>query len=226
MQNNESNRKKCLKQQTELRRTIEKSDKINEVLKYFINQHSFLHSSAISKKKLWSFEDVVFENTTEEILRRIPNNCNHSILWNIWHIARIEDVTMNILVAGSKQVLNCGEWNKKMGIEYPDTGNCMKEKDIKYLSETINITQLRKYRLKVGMRTQEIISHLKIDDIKRDIAQNRLERIMEERALVEEASPIKEYWGKRKVAGLMLMPATRHNIIHLNEALQLKQRKK
>ena len=76
------------------------------------------------------------------------------------------------------------------------------------------------------MRTQEIISQLGIADLKRKIEHNSLQRIMEEGALVEEASSIKEYWGKRNIAGLMLMPATRHNIIHLNEAFQLKQRKK
>ena len=32
-----------------------------------------------------------------------------------------------------------------------------------------------------------------------------------------------KYWGKRDTAGLLLMPATRHNFIHLNEALRLKQ---
>ena len=226
MKDDELNRKECLKQQTYLRKIIEKSDNINEIFGCFINQHSILHSSVISKNKFWSFEDTIFEDTTETILRRIPHNCHHSILWNIWHIARIEDVTVNILIAGSKQVLNCEEWNKKMEIEFRDTGNSMKEEEIKHLSERINIKQLRKYRLKVGMRTQEIISQLGITDLKREIEQNSLQRIMEEGALVEEASSIKEYWGKRNIAGLMLMPATRHNIIHLNEAFQLKQRKK
>ena len=33
-----------------------------------------------------------------------------------------------------------------------------------------------------------------------------------------------DYWSKRNTAGLLLMPATRHNLIHLNEALQIKRR--
>jgi hypothetical protein len=41
-------------------------------------------------------------------------------------------------------------------------------------------------------------------------------------ALVEAATGIKEYWGKRDIAGLLLMPASRHILVHLNEALTLK----
>ena len=33
------------------------------------------------------------------------------------------------------------------------------------------------------------------------------------------------YWSKRDIAGLLLMPATRHNIVHLNEALRIKKKR-
>jgi hypothetical protein len=48
----------------------------------------------------------------------------------------------------------------------------------------------------------------------------------DEGAVVEAARGLLDYWGKRNIAGLLLMPATRHNLVHLNEALQLKQRRK
>ena len=35
-----------------------------------------------------------------------------------------------------------------------------------------------------------------------------------------------DFWGKRDVAGLLLMPANRHLIVHLNEALRLKKRRR
>ena len=31
-----------------------------------------------------------------------------------------------------------------------------------------------------------------------------------------------EYWGTRTLAGLILMPATRHPLVHLNEAMRIK----
>jgi hypothetical protein len=48
--------------------------------------------------------------------------------------------------------------------------------------------------------------------------------VQDERAVLEAASDITDYWGKRTIAGLLLMPATRHNLVHLNEALRLKQK--
>ena len=51
-------------------------------------------------------------------------------------------------------------------------------------------------------------------------------KIIEEGAVIDSASVVTDYWSKRTIAGLFLMPATRHNIVHLNEALQLKKRSK
>ena len=50
----------------------------------------------------------------------------------------------------------------------------------------------------------------------------RLQQVMAEGAIVEAASGIADYWGKRTIAGLLLMPPTRHNFVHLNEALRIK----
>jgi len=49
---------------------------------------------------------------------------------------------------------------------------------------------------------------------------------MDEGAVVEAARPIADYWAKRNVASLLLMPATRHNLVHLNEALELKRKRR
>ena len=48
---------------------------------------------------------------------------------------------------------------------------------------------------------------------------------MAEGAVAKEARDLIDYWGKRRIAGLLLMPATRHNLVHLNEALRLKRRR-
>jgi hypothetical protein len=58
----------------------------------------------------WSFEDEILDDMTEEQVRRIPQGCEHSVAWCIWHIACIEDVTMNLLVADRPQVLRRGHW--------------------------------------------------------------------------------------------------------------------
>jgi hypothetical protein len=35
---------------------------------------------------------------------------------------------------------------------------------------------------------------------------------------------VAEYWGGLTLAGLLLMPPTRHNLIHLNECVKIKKK--
>ena len=183
-----------------------------------------LHSAKLARSKLWSFEDEVWQDTTEEMARCIPRGSDHSIAWCIWHLARIEDVTMNLLVAGSPQLLHRDDWLKRIGVTVRDTGNAMDKASVARLSAAIDIEALRAYRLAVGRRTREIVKRLEPQELRQKVDAARLQQVMAQGALVEAASGIADYWGKRTIAGLLLMPPTRHNFIHLNEALRIKQK--
>jgi hypothetical protein len=147
-----------------------------------------------------------------------------SIAWIIWHIARIEDVAMNLLVAGSAQIINQENWLERMNSPVRDTGNAMDENGIADLSAKIDVQALRAYRLAVGRRTRAIVGQLDPGALSSKVDPYRLEQVMAQGALVEAARAIADYWGRRNIAGLLLMPATRHNIVHLNEALKVKNR--
>ena len=221
----ESYRKLCLKRQTELRRIMTRSGQHDEAIQLFLSQHAMLHSARVAGTEPWSFEDEVLDDMTEEQIRRIPRNCEHSVAWIIWHIARCEDITMNLLVAGSPQVLNQGGWVDRINSPICHAGNEMDEAGMAHFSDSVVIDELRAYRVAVGRRTQEIVKQLVPEDLKRKVDPVHLQRVWDEGAVVEEASGIVDYWGKRDVAGLLLMPASRHLIIHLNEALKLKRRR-
>jgi hypothetical protein len=190
-----------------------------------MSQHAMLHSARMAQTEPWSFEDDVFQDATEEQIRRIPPKCEHSIVWNIWHIARIEDVAMNLLVAGSPQVMLQEDWLEKLGISALDTGNGMDQNGIAGLSAAIHIQELRDYRVAVGRRTREIVMQLQPHDLKVKVDPSRLAQVRDQGAVIEAASGLLDYWSKRDIAGLLLMPASRHNLVHLNEALQLKGRR-
>jgi hypothetical protein len=220
----ESPRKLCLKRQTELRRVLS-SGQHEDAIETFLSQHVTLHSARVAETGPWSFEDAVLDDMTEEQIRRVPRNCEHSVAWIIRHIARCEDITMNLLVAGSPQVLNQGDWLERTKSPIRHTGNEMDELGIADFSTAVDIEPLRAYRVAVGRRTREIVQQLGPEDMKRKVDPARLQRVWDEGAVVEEASGIVDCWGKRNVAGLLLMPASRHLIIHLNEAPKLKRRR-
>jgi hypothetical protein len=161
----------------------------------------------------------------EERIRRIPPSCEHSVAWCVWHIARIEDVTMNLLVAGNTQILHEDDWLEGMKATIAHTGNAMDKEGVVELSTTIDIAAVRGYRVAVGRRTRQIVQQLEPEALKKKVEPSRLQRVWDERAVVEAASGIVDYWSRRNIAGLLLMPATRHSLVHLNEALRLKQRR-
>jgi tRNA A37 N6-isopentenylltransferase MiaA len=125
-----------------------------------------------------------------------------------------------------QQLLNQDDWFERMKTTARDTGNAMDAAEVANLSATIDIEALRAYRVAVGRRTREIVKQLQPEDLKQQVDPSRLQQMLDEGAVVEVARGLLDYWGKRNIAGLLLMPATRHNLVHLNEALRLKQRRK
>jgi len=221
----EAKRKICQKQQTELRHMLLSDDLYQDAFHLFFKQHAMLHSASMLQAEQFSLEDEVFENLSEPKARRIPNTSENSIIWNIWHIARIEDVAMNMLVAGGQQVLTQEDWQNRLGIEARDTGNAMPPDLILQLSQDINIPALRTYRVTVGQRTRKIVGQLQPESLKDKVDPARLAEVQKTGAVIPAANGLIEYWSRRNIAGLLLMPATRHNLVHLNESLRLKEKR-
>ncbi len=182
--------------------------------------HAMVHSAAMSNSGLYSFEDELWEKMTEEAFRKVHRE-DQSIAWKLWHAARIEDITMNMLIAGEPQIAHTGGWLERMGVSVRDTGNAMNEEEIGALSAALDMQALKDYRLAVGRRTRDIILALKAGDLKRKIEPSRLRKITDEGAVAEGAAWLADYWGRKTFAGLLLMPATRHNLVHLNESMRL-----
>jgi hypothetical protein len=220
----DTNHKKWNDQQQALRQAFNHSEEYDKTINLFLNHHAMVHSAVMSGSGLWSFEDEIWQGLTEKHIRQIPSGGEHSIAWIFWHLARIEDVTMNLLLAGRPQLFNQEEWFDRLGIPFRDTGNAMVGADVVILSEKIDIDALRSYRIAIGRRTRENVMRLPASQLKQKVDPARPNRVIAEEAVVEEARGVLDYWGGLTYAGLLLMPPTRHNFIHLNEALRVKKK--
>lgn len=218
----EIHRKEWNQKQKILRPLLAKAGTHEEGIQLFLNQHAMVHSAEMSHTGLWSFEDEVLDGITEGPMRQIPGKFEHSIAWIIWHLTRIEDITMNLLAAGTPQVMNREGWLEQMKINAVDTGNGMTAEQVRDLSKGIDTKALRAYRLSVGRQTRAIVKGLEPKQLKQKVDPARLEQITREGAVLEAGRYVVEYWGGLTVAGLLLMPPTRHNFIHWNEALRIK----
>jgi hypothetical protein len=220
----DAQRKAWNEQQKKLRSLLKQTNKHKEALALFLSQHKTVHTVETTPEVDWSFAEVVLNDMTEVDLRRIPKNHDHSVAWCFWHMARIEDVTMNLLVDGRSQVLCQDNWLNRMKVTTHETGNNMNPDEIACLSATIDLNALRGYRSAVGRRTREIVSKLTSEELRRPVDPTRLQMIVDQGA-VPASSGLLAYWGKRTIAGLLLMPPTRHNLVHLNEAERLKKKR-
>lgn len=219
----DSNRQQWNQGHQKLRRALAESNP-QKTVDLFLKQHAMVHSQKMSGAKLWSFEDEVLDDLTEGHFRRLLPNSGHSIVWIIFHIARIEDITMNLLIAGTPQLFHRDGWPKKLNVNLSHSANSMEERSVADLGAQIEVDALRNYRQAVGRRTRQIVQELKPEQRNRKVEETRLQRVMDEDALLPEAIGILHYWSKRTIAGLLLMPPTRHNFLHLNEALRIKQK--
>jgi hypothetical protein len=210
-------------QQTVLRELLQNPAQFEQGMRLFFTQHAMLHSAQVAEPPTWSYEDTVLAGIPEAQYRLIPEGQEHTIAWLLWHMARCEDITMNLLVAGSPQVLLQNDWLKKMRTSMVDTGNAMTREEILSFSEQIDLPALREYRLAVGKRTREIALGLTPADLIRKVDPARMELVWQQGAIIEASRGIAEYWGKRDMKGLLLMPASRHLLTHLNEILEIKK---
>ncbi len=212
----------------ELRKIILKPDKIQESKSLALSLHSMVHLSIMSGVDKKTFEDELWEGLDENTFRTSQNQKGRTIAYGIWHCTRIEDITMNLLVAGDKQIFNREKWQEKINSNITDTGNAMSEDNIMEFSKNINMKELKNYRIEVGRRTRDIVENLSTQDMKRNFDKHRLQRILDERAVldVKASNWIIDFWGRKNVAGIILMPMTRHQVIHINESLSAKKKSK
>ena len=165
-------------------------------MKYFDknNKLTLMHkelNKIIRKLEMWEISKNLFINIYLELKNKIDNLFkelndykNENIIWNLWHIMRIEDLIVNILICEKASILN---------------------EKLKYYSD------------KISKNTINLIKRLKAEDIKRKINKINLEKIINGCGVTKDNLWLIDYWGKKDIAGLLLMPLSRHIIVHLNQ---------
>jgi hypothetical protein len=217
-------RKHWNEQQQALRLALSKTEDHSRAVQLFLDQHAMLHTADVSQSGLFSFEDEVWQGLTEAGFRCIPPKFEHSIAWIFWHITRIEDITMNRLIAGRPQIYNRDDWAARLNVAACDTASAMDQQAVHALSSELDMLVLRAYRLSVGRATREIVRQLQPGAFKNKVDPVRIQEVREERGVVPEAGWLLEYWSGLTFAGILLMPPTRHIFVHLNEAQQIKRK--
>ena len=197
-------------------------------MKYFDknNKLTLMHkelNKIIRKLEMWEISKNLFINLYLELKNKIDNLFkelndykNENIIWNLWHIMRIEDLIVNILICEKESILN-EKLKNELNISITDTGNSLTKEEIKKFAKNINIKKLKYYSDKIKKNTINLIKRLKAEDIKRKINKINLEKIINGCGVTKDNLWLIDYWGKKDITGLLLMPLSRHIIVHLNQ---------
>lgn len=209
-----------------LRVLLKSESNFEQAIGLFVDLHAMVHDSEMSNYNTETFEDEIWCEYSETALTKGLNKKERTAAYGMWHSARIEDITMNLLVADSEQVIDTDNWMKKINSDIYSTGNELDVDEILKFSEKIDLQALKKYRSAVGIRTREIVSQLSYTDLMRKVSKTGLEKAVEAGAVSksDKALWLIDFWGKKTVEGILLMPATRHNLVHINESIEAKKR--
>ena len=207
----------------ELGKLVRKKDGWMQARDLFLELHGKLHRSTVANDRS-NYIDPLLQDLSREEYAIMPTSKDDTIAWCIWHMARIEDLTMSILVGGKDQVFDQRFVSEIHGT-ITDTGNALTDEEILLLSKTMDIDALLAYRDAVGRETRAIIASLKPEDLKKKPTPERLQSILAQGGVTRHPDSIwlLDFWAKKTYAGLLLMPPTRHELLHINACYKMKE---
>ena len=128
---------------------------------------------------LLDLRDSLFEQITQ-IVNSYPKDAfwkmpfagaegyhSKTLAYSIWHVFRIEDIVLHTLILNDTQVLERGEWQKKIGAEIITTGNELSGQQIAEFSKTLDVKVLYEYAKAVKESTDEYLKGLDFVSLKK-----------------------------------------------------------
>ena len=124
---------------------------------FFLVQHASVHTSEVGGAP--SYFDRALGSLTEADMRARPATGLNSIVWLLWHMARTEDASVNLVVAHRPQVLD-DDWVRRLGVPWRHVGTGMTDDEVSDLTGRADAEAVRAYRDAVGRRTREVVRAL------------------------------------------------------------------
>jgi hypothetical protein len=102
----------------------------------------------------------------------------NSIAWNLWHIARVDDVGINRFVTDHGQVFDDEGWAGRLGIDIRHQGTGQTAEEASALTARIDVEALRAYMVAVANRTRTIVNEVESDTLDRTLEPARIRQVL------------------------------------------------
>ncbi len=170
-----------------------------------------------------NIQGSVYDKMEESELRKMPYGMN-SIAWNIWHMARAEDVGMNRLITDGQQVFDQGDYMNRLNISIRHFGTGMTSEEVQALSDTIDIPALKSYHEEVGVQTLKVFSQLDHIELDTKFDKDYLHQVMvEEGVLHKNALWVESYYQTKNKFWFLGHLGLTHNFEHLGQIMVVRK---
>ena len=211
-------RKEWTSQQTLLRKYVSSTVHFEKAIQVFLDQHAAVHTAGISGGHYWSLQDEVLKGLSSDQLRIILRPGTNSIAWLLWHIARIEDISLNVMVLEQPQLYLSEGWSTQLGTTRLDVGFGMDIDEVEQFSHQVLIKGLLVYRAAVGRSTRKGIPLLNPLQLKEIVPDSTVQSLFDDGSISQKGGALADFYMNRTKGFFLTRTATSHNYIHLNEA--------
>lgn len=166
-----------------------------DVLDFFLLRYADLHRR---------IPDELLGKLSEPQLRGRPHPGINTVVWLLWHTARIEDVGVNRFVVDRSQVLDDG-WHPRLAVARRDVGTGMTDAEVDDLSARIDLPALRGYWDAVTRRTLDVVETLRGADLDTLVPAEHVRRVASvEGAVAPGVDWLTEFWAGGRSRGWVL----------------------
>ena len=139
------------------------------------------------------------------------------LAWLLWHMARAEDSTINLLIVDRPQILDSG-WGRRLHVSRRDVGTGMTAGEVDELSAQVHLASLMEYWRAVGTRTADVVDSLSPADLDEIVDPERIHRFAAQTAAEPARAGLEHLWQDiTKGHFLVWLPLT-HNAEHVGQA--------
>jgi DinB superfamily len=185
----------------------------------FLAQHTAVQSLAVGGNPA-SAAERAFASVSDAQMRVRPREDLNSLAWIMWHIARAEDIFINLLIAGRPQVFD-DTWGKRLGVPRRDFGIGMTSGEVSDLTRAVDLAALREYRDAVGRRTREVVSGFEDGDFDGAVTAPTVQTAAAEGAFGSRTEQMVQVFTGRPRLALLTSLALLHPA-HLGEAVTVR----
>ena len=194
-----------------------------DMVSFFLVQHGQLHAAEGGAGA--SYSDRVFAGLTDEQMRARPGEGVNSLVWLLWHMARVEDVSVNLVISDGRQILD-DAWARRMNVPWRTIGTGMTDSDAADLTKRADIGAVCAYRAAVAARTRNVVRALRPETWEETVEHADTARAAAAGAYAPNTAWTDGVgyrpWQGHSRAAQLAGSAVRHNALHLGEAVTIR----